>query len=46
MVSHLRNWSATAVFSTGKRVEKRKRPRKERLITSASPARVSKSVVR
>ena len=42
----LRNWSATARSSTRKRVEKRKRPRKERLTTSAPPAGVSKPVFR
>ena len=41
MVSLLRNRSATARSSTRKRMEKRKRPRKERLTTSAPPARVS-----
>ena len=46
LVSPLRNWSATAGSSTGKRVEKRKKPRKERLRTSApQPARISKPVV-
>ena len=38
MFSPLRNWSAMAGSSTRKRVEKRKKPRKERLTTSAPPA--------
>ena len=38
MVSPLRNWSAMAGSSTRKRVEKRKRPRSERLTTPALPA--------
>ena len=41
MVSPLRNWSTMAGSFPRRRVGKRKRPRKERLTTSAPPARVS-----
>ena len=45
IVSPLRNWSATAGSFSWRRVGKRKRPRKERLKTSALPARVGKPMV-
>ena len=45
MVTPLRNWSTTAGSFSRRRVGKRKRPRKERLKTSALPARVGKVMV-
>ena len=45
IVSPLRNWSAMARSFSRRRVGKKKRPRKERLTTSALPARVGKPVV-
>ena len=38
-------WSATARSFSRRQVGKRKKPRKERLTTSAPPARASKLVV-
>ena len=38
-------WPATARSFSRRQVGKRKKPRKERLMTSAPPARVSKPVV-